>query len=82
MKIDLRKPGIRVLLKKNVGRTTVAGNTPLSQRYAGSGGVIDLTQYLGEHGSVRVTKAVRGGAGAFSIAFPDQLFAGIRKCAQ
>jgi len=77
MKIDLRKPGIKVLLRKNVGRTTVAGNAPLSHRYTGSGGVIDLTQYLGEHGSVRVTKSVRGGAGAFSIAFPDQIYAGI-----
>jgi hypothetical protein len=77
MEIELRKPGIQILLKKNVGRKTVAGSAPLSQRYAGSGGVVDLTQYLGEHGSVRVQKSVRGGAGAFSIAFPDNIDIGI-----
>ena len=77
MQIDLRKPGIQILLKKNVGRTAVAGTAAVSDRYAGTGSVQDITHFLGEHGSVRVKKSVRGGAGAFSIIFPDHIDRGI-----
>lgn len=39
MYVDLRKPGIQILLKKNVGRTAVSSSVPISGRYAGAGGV-------------------------------------------
>lgn len=77
MYVDLRKPGIQILLKKNVGRTAVSGSVPISGRYAGTGGVQDITHFLSEHGSVRVTKSVRTGAGGFSIIFPDHIDRGI-----
>jgi hypothetical protein len=73
MQLDLRKPGIQILLKKNVGRTAVAGSSPLSNRYAGANGVQDIAAFLGEHDSVRVKKSVRSFTGGFSIIFPDQV---------
>lgn len=73
MQIDVRKPSIRVLLKKNVGRTTVAGGTPLSKRYAGASTVLDLTPYIGEKGAVRLTKSVRAPCGSFSIVLADKI---------
>lgn len=73
MNIDVRKPSIRVLLKKNVGRTTVAGGTPLSKRYAGASTVLDLTPYIGEQGAVRLTKSVRAPCGSFSIVLADRV---------
>lgn len=73
MIIDVRKPSIKVLLKKNVGRTTVAGSTPLSKRYAGASTVLDLTPYIGETGSVRLTKSVRAPCGSFSIVLADKV---------
>jgi hypothetical protein len=77
MQIDIRKPGIQVLLYKNVSRKTVNGTTPVSARYAGQSSVVDLTPFLSEANPVRVSKSVREPAGAFSIALADQVDADV-----
>lgn len=71
--VKVRHPEIEVILRKNVGRTTFDGATPVSERFSGQRRTIDLTPYLGDQGSVRVTKSVREPAGAFSIAFADRI---------
>jgi hypothetical protein len=65
-------PQIRLTVKKNIGRSQVAGGIPVSQRYAGTQRQIDLTSYLGEGSSVVVRKSVREPAGTFSVTIPDQ----------
>lgn len=71
-RVEVRHPGVSVVLHKNVGRTTLNGSTPVSERYAGRKQTIDLTRYLGDQGSVRVVKSVREPAGGFTVTFPDQ----------
>jgi hypothetical protein len=73
MLIDVRKPQIKVVLRKNVGRKTIDASAPVSERYAGQLPTVDLTPFLGEGASVRVSKSLRQPAGAFSINVPDQL---------
>jgi hypothetical protein len=73
MQIDIRKPGIQVLLYKNISRSTVSGSTPVSARYAGQSSVVDLTPFLSEANPVRVSKSVREPTGGFSIALADQV---------
>lgn len=66
------QPKITVTLIKAVQRKTLApGLDANTQRYADTG-YIDLTPYLSEGASVRVTKSIRQPAGAFSISFADQ----------
>lgn len=72
MRLRVRHPGVSVVLHKNVGRTTLNGSTPVSERYAGRKQSIDLTPYLGDHGSVRVVKSVREPAGGFTVTFADR----------
>lgn len=71
--VKVRHPAIQVLLLKNVGRTTIDGNVPVSERFAGQRREIDLTPYLGEHGGVSVTKSVREPAGAFTVTLADRM---------
>lgn len=71
--IKVRQPALSVLLKKNVGRTTLDGNLPVSTRYSGQQKTIDLTPYFGDQGSVRVSKSVREPAGAFVLTFADKI---------
>jgi hypothetical protein len=73
MKVQLRKPGCQVLLKKNVKRQNVAGTTPMSTRYSGQNTVVDLTKYLGEGSVIRTRKSVREDAGGFSVTFCDEI---------
>jgi hypothetical protein len=74
MKFETRKPGLQVTLIKNIKRTTLNGTTPVSSRYTGQTPVVDLTPYIGEANSVRVSKSVREPAGGFSITLTEQLF--------
>lgn len=73
MQISVRDPGIQVVLKKNVGRSTTDGNAPVSVRFAGQSRTVDLSPYLGEQSSVRVSKSVREPAGSFQIVLVDRI---------
>jgi hypothetical protein len=93
MFVDLRRPGISILLKKNVGRSPsasgattngITGSTPQSAQYSLANyaqnnpdgtqtNVIDLTGWLSEHGSVKVTNSVHAGAGIFTITLADKI---------
>jgi len=74
MRFETRKPGLLVTLKKNVSRTTLDGDTPVSIRFSGATQSVDLTPYIGENNGVRVSKSVRDPAGSFSITMTDQLY--------
>lgn len=71
--IQVRHPGLRVTLRKNVGRDTGGAALAVSERFSGQKRVIDLTPYFGEGSSVQVNKSVREPAGAFSMTFTDKL---------
>ncbi|MGF6641773.1 hypothetical protein [Paraburkholderia sp. MM6662-R1] len=77
MLIDLRKPAIRVMLHKTIGRVTLDGKVPVSQRFVGQKRDVDLTPYLADGSAVRVMKSVREPAGAFSISLSDQIDADV-----
>lgn len=73
--VQTYQPQISVVLKKNIGRSTVGDEIGVSERYRGAAREIDLTPYLGEDGQVTVSKSVREPAGLFSISFPDRMHA-------
>lgn len=74
-------PRLQVKAFKTIGRTLVAGSIPVSQRFESlgtdpdsgmTGGVIDLTPYLGEAGGVRTSKSINEPAGGFTITLADK----------
>lgn len=73
MTVPLFHPKISVVLKKNIGRATVAGTTAASERYSGSIRTIDLTPFLGERSSVVTSKSIREPCGMFSITLADRM---------
>lgn len=73
MPVKIRKPSISITLQKTVGRSTIDGAVPVSERFAGQRRSIDLTPFLGEQGSVTVSKSVRDPAGSFSIVLTDRI---------
>ena len=80
--VPVYHPKISVLLKKNVGRDSLAGgdglgaSAPASGRFKGTDSIIDLTPFLGEAGSVNVSKGVREPAGGFNVTLADRMFMG------
>lgn len=62
-------PQIEVLVTKISAR-----EDGRSIRFAGADNQIDLTPYLGDHGSVSVQKSLSSPAGGFLIALPDQAY--------
>ncbi|HEX7906759.1 MAG TPA: hypothetical protein VF534_01520 [Paraburkholderia sp.] len=72
MKIQLYTPDVRVTLYKTIGRQTVDGQTPVSQRVLDTNKTIDLTPFLGEGGSLKVSKSINEPAAGWSLTFPDQ----------
>ena len=76
MTVKVFDPKCSVILKKNIGRANVAGNVAASQRFQGTARQIDLTPYLGDTGSVVVSKSVRQPAGMFSMTLADNLAPG------
>lgn len=68
-----RHPGISVLLKKNVGRSTVTTGVPVSDRFTGIQKTIDLAPFIGDRGGIRVSKSVRSAAGTFVIELTDMI---------
>lgn len=73
MSVEIRNPDVSVRLLKNVGRSTIDGKVPVSERFRGRKSSIDLKPFLGEGGSVRVTKSVREPAGSFSLVLTDMV---------
>ncbi|MDR6503561.1 hypothetical protein J2785_006754 [Burkholderia ambifaria] len=70
--VQLYTPDVRVTLYKTIGRQTVDGQTPVSQRVLDTNKTIDLTPFMGEGGSLRVSKSVREPAGGWSLTVPDK----------
>ncbi|BCP56320.1 hypothetical protein K32_49370 [Kaistia sp. 32K] len=66
------QPQISVRLYKTITRSTIDGQSPVSERYQGKDEYIDLTPYLGDGSSVVTSKSVREPAGAFNITFADR----------
>ncbi|MEX3934833.1 hypothetical protein AB4Y32_24100 [Paraburkholderia phymatum] len=71
MDIKLYTPDVRLTLYKTIGRTTVDGKTPVSQRVLDTHKTIDLTPFLGESGQLVCSKSVRESAGAFTLVLAD-----------
>jgi len=63
-----RQPQVSVKLIKAVRR--VRG---VSARHSGAGATIDLTPYLGEHGSITVQRSLDGLVGGFSVVLVDRM---------
>jgi hypothetical protein len=76
MKISLYTPDVRVMLYKTIGRQSVDGQTPISQRVLDTNKTIDLTPYLGDGCSLRVSKSIREAAGGFSLTLADKPYIG------
>lgn len=74
--VKIHDPNLRVVLHKLIGRSTLNGRNPTSQRFQGTRRTIDLTPFFGESGAVRTSKSVRDPAGGFVLSFPDQPYIG------
>lgn len=67
------RPSASIILKKNIGRSTVGDAVATSERFRGAKREVDLLPYLGEHGSITAAKSVREPAGMFSITLTDKM---------
>lgn len=82
MTIKVFEPKLKVILKKNVTRSFIAGGdglggeVPASARFKNAERVLDLTPFVGEFGSVTTVKGVREPAGQFSITLADRMYVG------
>lgn len=65
------EPKIEVRLIKAFPRTEIIPGTPVAGR-VGDLRSIDLTEFIGDGGSIRTSKSIRQPAGGFSITFPDK----------
>lgn len=65
------QPKIEALLIKSRRRKEVFAGLPVGQKQSWVGGV-DLTEWLGESGGIRLMKGIRDPAGAFSITLSDR----------
>ncbi|MBB5463878.1 hypothetical protein [Paraburkholderia sp. Cpub6] len=72
MNVQLYTPDVRIVVFKTIGRQTVDGQTPVSQRVLDTNKTIDLTPFMGDGGRLCVSKSVREPAGGFSLTVPDQ----------
>lgn len=68
-----RHPGLSVVIRKNVGRSSVTSGVPVSDRFSGITKTIDLAPFIGDHGGIRVSKSVRAGAGNFVVEITDMI---------
>jgi hypothetical protein len=71
--ISTRNPGVKVVIRKNIGRKTVSGTAPVAEPYLGQRTQIDLTPMLSDEHAVRVSKTVHDPAGVFEIVISDQI---------
>jgi len=68
-----RHPGLSVVVRKNVGRSSVTSGVPVSDRFSGIVKTIDLAPFLTDHGGIRVSKSVRAAAGNFTVEITDMI---------
>ena len=66
-------PQVSVKLVKAVKRGDVVPGSPVASERYSKLDAIDLTPFLGDGGSVQVTKSVRDPAGGFNVTFRDSL---------
>ncbi len=71
--VKVRTPDIQIYLYKSILRKPGEAGLPTSERYAAKEDFIDITPFLGDSGSVTVTKSVKQIGGGFSITFADKL---------
>lgn len=74
--VKLYQPDARVTLYKTVKRSTLNGQTVVSDRFQGLDRQIDLTPYLSEQAGLRTSKSVNEPAGGFSITLADKPYKG------
>lgn len=72
VKVKVYQPDLRVTLHKTIKRTTLDGQTPVSERYKGIDQQIDLTPFLSEQRGIRTSKSINDPAGGFSITLADK----------
>ncbi|RZF24015.1 hypothetical protein EVC45_41145 [Paraburkholderia sp. UYCP14C] len=72
MNIQLYTPDVRITLFKTIGRQTVDGQTPVSQRVLDTNKTIELTPFMGDGGRLLVSRSVREPAGGWSLTLADQ----------
>lgn len=72
IKVKVYQPDLRIMLYKTIKRTTLDGQTPVSERYKGINQPIELTPYLSEQRGIRTSKSLRDPAGGFSITLADK----------
>lgn len=72
MGIPTFQPKVQVVVKKNVNRNTVTTGTPTSKRFQSASREMDVTNWLGDGGSVVTDKSVRAPAGMFSFVLADR----------
>lgn len=75
MRTHFRTPQVQIYLYKSIARKPGEAGLPTSERYASKDDFIDLTPFLGEVGSVSVSKSVKQIGGGFNITFSDKLHA-------
>lgn len=68
--IETFTPRLKVTLFKAITRRAPDAT---SKRFKGGDQTVDLTQYIGDGGSVRVQRSVENISGGFSIVIPDQI---------
>lgn len=73
--IPVYQPAVKVTLYKTIGRKTIDGTNPVSQRFIQTNQTLDLTAWLGEAGGFRTSKSIREPAGSFSITLADRAYA-------
>ena len=69
MAVTVYRPSYSVTLTKMVKRS----GEGVAERYSGADRQVDLTPFLSEGGAVKVVKGIYDPAGAFTLAFSDQL---------
>lgn len=74
--VKLYQPDARVTLYKTVKRSTLNGQTVVSDRFQGLDRQINLTPYLSEQAGLRTSKSVIEPAGGFSITLADKPYKG------
>lgn len=73
-KVPVYQPRLAVTLYRTIARTKVDDKIPVSSRFAGTPPSLDLTPWLSDYGSIRISKGVNEAAGGFTIVFADKAY--------
>lgn len=69
--MNVDRPALSVLLRKNVVRTTIGGNISSTDRARAGAFDVDLTPYITENGYVKTSKNKHDASGTFDIMLAD-----------